>query len=263
MGQTKCSLSVLARNKSKNLPFVSSIPQSIRDEIKVVVKETKNTGKEQSLTFCELNSKIFVSDHAKGNNDSTYSLPCNPEHGKNVVRIGDLHTHPTQDKDTIGITPSTADFVSTAEDSVKEGVPQISCITSNEANMIHCYQPKKSVINNPIKTRGYKNSLLYPEYNLTDTSPFLRENIPNDFDHAWYSKETFKRIPNPSPKDIVHDSLLKSESGLRKEWLSDLDKGNFCSVIIQDRNLPNSKNNGVENECRKVLKTRSILGFEY
>lgn len=262
MGDVKCKLGALDRSKHKNQPFVSYIPFSIRNEINTVVKETKDNGREQSLTFCELNNRIFVSDHAKGTKDSAYSLPCNPEHGKNTVRIGDLHTHPTQDKTTVGITPSPSDLISTIEDSVKEGVPQISCITSDDAKMIHCYQPKTKVLNNPQKVQAYKNSKFYPD-GLMDMSPYMRENTANDFDHAWYDKKTFKRIINPSSKDIVHDALLKSIKGLRLEWLSDLDKGNFCSMIIQDRNYPHSKNNDVENECRKTLQTRTFLGFEY
>lgn len=262
MGDIKCKLGALDRSKYKNHPFVSYIPHGIRDEINHVIKETKDSGRELSLTFCELNNKIFVSDHAKGTKDSTYSLPCNPEHGKNAVRIGDLHTHPTQDKTTIGITPSSADIISTVEDSVKEGVPQISCISSSDAKMIHCYQPKTKVLNNPEKVRQYRNSIFYPD-TLTDLSPYMRENLANDFDHAWYDRKTFKRILNPSPKDVVHDALLKSEKGLRLDWLNPLDKGNFCSVMIQDRNLPNSKNNAVENECRKTLQTRTLFGINY
>ena len=52
MGEIKCKLGALDRSKHKNQPFVSYIPHSIRNEINVVVKETKNTAKEQSLTFC-------------------------------------------------------------------------------------------------------------------------------------------------------------------------------------------------------------------
>lgn len=261
MGEIKCKLGALDRSKHKNQPFVSYIPHSIRDEINVVIRETKNTAREQSLTFCQLNNRIFVSDHAKGNKDSTYSLPCNPEHGQNAVRIGDLHTHPTQDKTTIGITPSPTDLISTVEDSADEGVPQISCITSDDAKMIHCYQPRTKVLNNPEKIRAYKNSKFYPD-NLTDMSPYMREYTASDFDHAWYDRKTFKRITNPSDKDIVHDALLKSQKGLRLEWLNDIDKGVFCDMI-QDRNHPTSKNDGVSNECRKILKTRTFLGINY
>ena len=62
MGEIKCKLGALDRSKHKNQPFVSYIPHSIRNEINVVVKETKNTAKEQSLTFCELNNRIFVNE---------------------------------------------------------------------------------------------------------------------------------------------------------------------------------------------------------
>ena len=256
MGKTKCKISVVEESG----PFVNSIPESIRNEIQEVVKETKKTDREQSLTFCQLNNKIFVSDHAVGDENSTYSLPCNAAHGPHTTRIGDLHTHPTQDSNTVGITPSNADIISTVEDSVQAGVPQISCITSNDSKMIHCYQPKPKLLYDKEKINQYRKSLYYDSDSVDDVPPFLRENLSKDFDHAWYSRTSFKRIKEPDPKEIVHDAFIHSRKILRLEAVDEFSKGAFCD-LIQDLSLP--QDDRVANECRKALKIRSILGFRF
>lgn len=255
----KCRLTA---NKPSE-PFVKNIPKTIREEIKFVVKDTQETGRERSLTFCALDSnknKIYVSDYSQGNENSTYSLPCNSAHGP-ATRIGDLHTHPTQDSTTIGITPSDADFTSTIDDSLQANRPQISCITSNDAKMIHCYQPKYKTLFDKEKLRNYANAQYYQPTDITDFNPYLRNNVGKDFDHAWYDRQTFQRIKNPNPKDIVHDAFLKSARYLRLDWIPELQKGAFCDAI-QELNYPDPKDRVAE-ECRKILRSRSFLGISY
>lgn len=255
----KCRLTA---NKPSE-PFVRNIPQTVREEINYVVKQTANNGRENSLTFCVLDSnknKVYVSDYSQGNETATYSLPCNSDHG-NAKRIGDLHTHPTQDPTTIGITPSDADFVSTIEDSLQENLPQISCITSSDAKMIHCYQPKYRTLYDKEKLRNYRNSIYYQSSDLSDINPYIRNNVGKDFDHAWYDRKTFKRIYRPKPEDIVHDAFLKSRGSLRVDWIPELEKGSFCD-FIQESNFPDSRDR-VANECRKQLRSRTFLGFNY
>lgn len=243
--------------------FNASIPRNIRNDIDYVVKKTKETGKEQSLTFCRLlgrNKKIYTSDYALGNNDATLVMPCNSSHGPSE-KIGDLHTHPTQDPDTVGITPSSADITSTLLESAKARIPQISCITSNEAKGIHCYQPKKEAMNDPEKVRGYRRSQYYISNSVADTHPYFRANIGDDFVHAWYDRKTFKRIKHPESRLIVHDAFINSKNSLKYEDLEELEKGGFCQ-LVEDLNLPNTENRITE-KCRKELQVREFLGIQY
>lgn len=245
---------------SEGKDFEKSIPTSIRDEIDYVVDKTKKTGSEQSLTFCRLpgKDKIYVSDYAVGNKNQTYIMPCNSLHGK-AEKIGDLHTHPTQDKTTIGITPSTADLASTLLESVGHRIPQISCITSADARHIHCYQPRPEAVTNPEKVRNYRKALYYNESSITDVHPYLRQNVANDFNHAFYDRKTFKRV-KPTPKEVVKDAFLNSRNLVKFHNVHDLDKEGFCS-LIEDLNYPS--NNKVAEECKKDLKVRNFLGFRY
>jgi hypothetical protein len=254
-----CSL----KKMSVNVPaFTNTIPPTIRDEIQQVVKNTQRTSLEQSLTFCRLKGrdKIFVSDYSTGNKNETYVMPCNQNHGNAAEKIGDLHTHPTTDPDTVGITPSVADFVSTLEESVDTQIPQISCITSAEAKGIHCYQPKASILKDQEKIKGYKNAVRYSASDMLDIPSYVRENVANDFDHAWFNRKTWERLKNPKAKDVVHDAFINSKKFLKYEDVPNLEKGPFCDVI-QDLNNP--KDDNVGQECRKALKIREFLGISY
>jgi hypothetical protein len=241
--------------------FEKSIPPTIRDEIGQVINLTKKTAKEQSLTFCKLKGKekIFVSDYSVGNKNETQVMPCRAEHG-HAEKVGDLHTHPTQDPTTVGITPSTSDIVSTLTDSVDEKIPQISCITGPDAKMIHCYQAKREVMKNPDKVKGYKQSMNFYETGVADIPPFIRENVADDFIHAWYNRHTWERV-FPKAKDVVRDAFINSKNFLKFEDIPDLEKGSFCDVI-GDLNNPDNEDR-VSMECRKALKVREFLGFEF
>ena len=241
--------------------FTRSIPNTVQDEINHAVKLTKQTGAEQSLTFCRLKdrNKIFVSNYAKGDGDATYVMPCHSSHG-HAVKVGDYHSHPTGDPSTVGIIPSTADIVSTLIESYQTKIPQISCISGPDSKMIGCYQPKKEIIEDREKIKNYKRVLNYNERSVTDIHPYFRENVGNDFYHAWYDRKSFKRIPNPRAKDIVHDAFLNSKNYLKFKDVPDLEKGSWCE-IVEDLMLPN--NDQVGQECRKALRVREFLGYEF
>lgn len=244
-----------------NYDFKESIPDSIQREINYVVKKTEETNREQSLTFCKLEDKdrIFVSSHTTGNNSSTEVLPCNKAYGKSM-KISDLHTHPTSDKRTIGITPSTADLVSTVIESKQFGIPQISCITGPGAKYISCYQPTEEMLNNPEKIKNYKRALNYVEESgIQDVHPFIRESVAKDFNHAWYDRKTFKRVV-PKPKDVVHDAFLKSKNLHKFKYIHDLDKDPACQ-LIEDLNYPSQGK--VADACRKALEVRNFFGFRF
>ena len=211
----------------------------------------------ESLVEASLD-KIYVSDYATGNKNQTYIMPCNEFHGR-AEKIGDLHTHPTQDKTTIGITPSTADLVSTLLESVGTAIPQISCITSADAKHVHCYQPKPEAVNNPEKVKNYKKALMYNESSITDVHPYLRHNVANDFIHGFYDRKTFKRV-RPKPHEIVKDAFLNSRNLVKFQNVHDLDKGAFCD-LIEDLNYPS--NGKVAEVCKQDLKVRNFLGFRY
>lgn len=248
-------------NTDSSSSFQYSIPVTIRDEINQVVRLTSKTDREQSLTFCRLKDqqKIFVANYATGNINETEVKPCNSEYG-NTEKIGDLHTHPTQDKNTVGITPSIADITSTITESKKEGVSQISCITGPDAKFIHCYQPKPRILMDDEKMKNYKRLSNYMESSVTDVPPFIRENVAQDLDHALYDRKTFHRVKNPRPKDIVHDAFLNSRKLLKFKEIPNLDKGAFCD-IIEDLNYPDKDK--VSIQCRKALNVREFLGFQY
>ena len=186
--------------------------------------------------------------------NQTYIMPCNEFHGR-AEKIGDLHTHPTQDKTTIGITPSTADLVSTLLESVGTAIPQISCITSADAKHVHCFQPTPESVNNPEKVKNYKKALMYNESNITDVHPFLRHNVANDFVHAWYDRKSWKRV-KPKPHEVVKDAFLNSKNLVKFKSVHDLDKQSFCD-LVEDLNLPSQGK--VADECKKRLESEKFL----
>jgi hypothetical protein len=247
---------------NSNYPFNKSIPATIHNEINDVVRLTQDTGKEQSLTLCRIRGtdRVFISSYARGSTMGASINPCAIEHG-NTEQIGDLHTHPTQNENIVGITPSTSDIVSTVLDSNRIKIPQISCITGPDAKYISCYQPTLPLLADRSRIQGYKDAAQYHEKDVTSFSPYLREHAAHDFHHAWYNRKNFKRT-TPTPKEIIKDAFLNSKSGLKFENIPDMDKGPFCD-IIQDLNYPTSKNDNVALECRRALKVRDIFGFRF
>lgn len=247
----KCSL--IEDNSKETFSFKRNIPTNIKDDIHKAVMKTSRSGKEQSLTWCRVKNtrKVFVSAKATGTEEQTQTKPCDIKHG-DTERIGDLHTHPTLDEQYIGLTPSTSDIVSTVTDSASKGIPQISCITGPKTKFINCYQPKSSVISNPDTVNSYVTAAEHQEASLTDLSPFLKQHVALDFDHAVYDRKTLKRVYNPRPKDIVNDAFMKSKDIIRRN-VPEHERAGYCK-IIQDLNLPSPRNE-VMFECMRQLST--------
>ena len=229
--------------------FKRTIPTTVKKDISKAVRKTSNSGNEQSLTWCRIKNtrKIFVSGQAGGTASSTTTKPCMQ---KNTERIGDMHTHPTNDENTMGLTPSTADVVSTLTDSLEEGIPQISCITGPNTKFINCYQPKPNLLTDQQKIEGYTAAMEYHENSATDIAPYIRDNVARDFDHAVYDRKSLKRVYNPSAKDIVKDSIMKSKEILEKN-VENHQKPAFCKSL-QDLNYP-TNNDSVMVECLRQL----------
>lgn len=242
----------LKYNKNDPFSFKEAIPYTVKKEINHVVNGTQKTGKEQSLTWCRVKNtnEIFVSNQATGTQNSTETKPCSRQDG-DTEQIGDLHTHPTQNSDTIGITPSTSDIVSTLVESVDKGIPQISCITGPGSKFLGCYQPKPGILRDQYKIQAYDQTLEYNESTPNDVAPYIKQNVRQDFDHAIYDRKTLKRVYNPNPKDIVNDALMKSKKYLKENITSDQDKISFCN-IIEDLIHP-TKNRSVTQECIRQL----------
>jgi hypothetical protein len=254
-----------------NNSFQEQLPYGIIHEINIIKKQTEKDNKEKSLTICELDNKIFIGNHAKGSHGSTEVLPCHRKYGKKARQIGDIHTHPFNDKSTIGLTPSEADFIGNLDQSFKSGIPQISCIVGagkksflRKSDTVHCFQPKEELVNDAEKVKQYNRAYNKSENIGNDIHPFLREHIPNDFYHIWYkngkaiSKEEEK---NPQVvKDLFVEMTGQSKKRLRLEDIKDMEKGSFCE-LIQGYNLPDNDNVG--RICRDELERTNFLGYEY
>jgi hypothetical protein len=106
----------------------------------------------------------------------------------------------------------------------------------------------------------YRRAMNYRESNVTDFYPYFREHVGEDFVHSWYDRKKYNRIARPDAKAIVHDSFLTSRDYLKFKDIPDLEKGAFCD-IVQDLSMP--KDNKIGVECRKSLKVKNFLGFEY
>ena len=242
--------------------FSKSIPKEIRPDIEYIVDKTEEDNRERSITLCNVfnkGAKIQTGGYAVGNKGSTDVAECNPNLGKGV-KVGDVRTHPVRN-DTPNITPSTADFVGTAVDSSKTGVRQVSCITNHISKMVHCYRPKRNV--GYEKTDKYVEAFIRAENDI-DSDPFLRDNIPKDFEHLWYNRNSFKLVKRPDVDDIVSDALGKSITPSRDgKYFHELEKGSFCELIA-DYNVGNTPlNSKVADRCRDRLRRFSILGFKF
>lgn len=243
--------------------FNKSIPREIQSDIEYLVDKTKEDNRERSITMCNVfykGNRIQTGGYATGNKGSTEVVDCNPNLGKSV-KIGDVRTHPIRE-DTPGDTPSVPDFIGNASDSARTGVRQISCITNHECKMIHCFRPKLNM--GYEKANKYIENYMLSENDL-DANPFLRENIPKDFEHLYYDRHSFKFIRKPKVNDIVDDALGKSVEATRSgKHFNELEKGTFCELIA-DYNVGDSMplNQKVANACRDKLRRYSILGFKF
>lgn len=250
MNKKKCNAKRFSENGDYS--FGKTVPETLHQSIKNAVTLTNSTGKEHSITFCRVRDtkKIFTGSQMAGGSDTTLIKPCD----SGSEQMGDLHTHPTQDADTVGITPSTSDIVSTLTDSVHHKIPQISCITGPNSKYISCYQPKPSVMQDANKVQAYKNALNESNSagssNVTDIPEFIRANVGLDFTHAWYSKSSFKRTV-PSSDDVVKDAFMKSGKFLKKVDVPQEKKPAFCS-LIESLNYPTTTKR-ITRACIKYL----------
>ncbi len=249
--------------------FRNEIPYTIKHEIKVIKKQTEKDDREKSLTICKLNDKIFIGNYAKGRKDSTTILPCHKKYGKEAVEIGDIHTHPFNDKSTIGITPSEADMVGNLTDSFQSGTPKISCIVGAgkksifaKSDTIHCFQPKKEVIEDAHKIKMYNRAYGRSENVGNDVDPFLRQHLPDDLNHIWYvhGKALSKAEEREYSEDLLSEMLGQSGRRLKFNDINVTEKGSFCD-LIQGYNLPD--NNEIGNKCRDRLEVKEFYGYEY
>lgn len=234
---------------SKVHDWDDSIPYEIKHDIQRAITETKKDNKEKAITFCRIKGKdkIHSSSYSYGEQMSTLVLPCNEKYGENTVKVGDLHTHP-YGKIAMGITPSEADFTGTLHDAYSYKSRTISCVTNHGSKMVHCYQPKEipnwSTVNkhyDALENTGKGN----------ETDPYFRENIGKEFNHAWYDRKTFKRIPNPSADDILTDALGGAAQRYKSKDIVEIEKGTFCD-LLQDYNLP--ENDDVGRRCRDFMQ---------
>lgn len=252
-----------------NISFQDELPYGIKHEINLIKKQTERDNKEKSLTMCELNGKLFVGNYAKGDEGSTEVLPCHKKYGKKARQIGDIHTHPFNSKDTIGLTPSEADLVESLNTSFKSGIPQVSCIVGagrkgiiNKSNHVHCFQATPEAIENADKVKKYNRAYNSSENIGNDVHSVFRENIGKDFVHIWYKDG--KAIPKEQEsnfetvKDIVNESVGLSKSRLRLEDIKDMEKSSFCR-LLQDYNLPD--NDSFAEICMNELAKRNLLGL--
>lgn len=251
--------------------FQSELPYSIKHEIDIIRHQTERDNREKSLTMCELNDKLFIGNYARGGESSTEVLPCHKKYGKNAKQIGDIHTHPFNNQDTIGLTPSEADLVENITASFKSGIPQISCIVGagkkgflSKSNHVHCFQPKPEAMEDAEKVKKYNRAYnLYPNIG-NNVHPYFRENVGKDFIHIWYKNG--KAIPKDQEasfevsKDIFNETVGLSKKRLRMEDVRDMEKGSFCD-LIQDYNMPDNNNIGLV--CRNELAKRNILGYDF
>lgn len=254
-----------------SISFQTELPYGVVNEIKIIKKQTEKDNKEKSLTMCELNNKLFIGGHAKGTLNGTMVLPCHKKYGKDARQIGDIHTHPFNDKETMGLTPSETDFIGNVNQSFSSSIPQVSCIISagkkkfmKKGNMVHCFQPKEELVNNSEKVKQYNKAFNKSANMGNDVHPFLRENIGKDFYHIWYKNNiaiTKDQEKNPEiEKEILDEMFGQSAKQLKLHGINDFEKTSFCQ-LMQDYNMPD--NDDIAKMCRNKLETKELFGYKY
>lgn len=241
--------------------FSKGIPKEIRNDVDYIIEETGKDGKERSITLCNVlhKNKIQTGGYSVGSHNSTTVEGCNQQLGKSI-KVGDVHTH-EDNPETPKLTPSVPDFIGTAADSKNTRIRQISCIGSDGAKMIHCYRPKKTM--DLEKIDKYIEAWLRSDSDVY-VDPYIRENIPKDFEHLWYNKSSFQFLRKPSIDDIVDDSMGKSLHPTRQgKYFGELEKGNFCEMIA-DYNVGDSPlNEPVADKCREKLRRFTVFGINF
>lgn len=227
------------------------IPSEIMDELELLRKHTRRTGNEASFTYCKKShkDKLHVGADFHGDETGTMVGDCSKEYGISS-RVGDAHSHPVG-SDAMGITPSDADIQGDMEDSFRHKRPQINCITSPIADVVHCMQPKE--IPTRQQLRGY-SKLPKDRYKV---NPYVLDNVGRDFNIAIFDRDSGNKLENPDPKRVVKNAFGRSTRNLRRRT-REMDRGTFCE-FIQDINVP--KDDRISAECKTELKKKGILDY--
>ena len=221
------------------------------DELEAIRRYTRKTSNEASITFCKRphKDKLYIGADFEGDNFGTEVGDCSEHLGKGS-KIGDAHSHPIG-YDSPGITPSNADISGSMVESDMARRPQINCITSPGADMVHCMQPKK--LPTQKKVDGYGKM---PKSDIA-ISPYILDNFTKDFDVALFDTKTGEKIDNPDPKRIINNTLGKSPRFLRKA-VREMEYGIFCEYI-QDTMSP--ADDRVHDVCKAELRKRGLLDY--
>ncbi len=234
------------------------IPTPIVRDINEIVRTTRRTGREASMTICKRPShgkgREFTGGATVGDKTSTEVMPCHERYGI-TDRVGDVHTHPVS-YDTIGILPSEADMTGYIRDSYYNRSRQIGCVTNHYVPHIVCMQPK--TIPDRKKYREYEDALdrnPWPK----GVDPYFLDNVARDFNVAFYDRDTGQYVPEPTVKQVMRAAFSKAGRHTRK-IVSRMSRTAFCNYI-QDLTVPSNDN--ISEACREELEDKELLGVEY
>lgn len=242
------------------IDWQTQIPSSILPEIEEIRNHTRRNNKEASITVCKLNQKHYTGGDEVGKELSTNVAECRTHLGQGD-RVGDVHTHPVHDQNWGGsILPSVADFTAYMNESFEDNSRQIGCVTNHHAPYVQCVQPKS--VPDRKKKNDYEKAYNRQysgrkQKHVSLDDPFFQSSIPNDFDIAFYDRDSGRRVKNPEPKQVIKSALGKSNRRFRHS-VKRMEKGAFCRMI-QDYTVPHD--NKVGEECQREIKTRNILGL--
>ena len=236
------------------------IPNPVLRDIHEIVKTTKRTGREASITICKrpkhTKGREFTGAATLGDSTSTSVLPCDEKYGV-TDRVGDVHTHPVS-HDTIGILPSEADMTGYIRDSYYNRSRQIGCVTNHYAPHIVCMQPK--TIPDKKKYREYENALdRNPDYISRGIDPYFLDNVARDFNTAFYDRKTGEYEPDPAPKEVMKDAFAVAGRHTR-DAVKSMNRTAFCQYV-QDLSVPSNDN--ISDLCREELEDKEFLGVRY
>lgn len=226
------------------------IPHEVKDEINLVRNYTQKSGKEGSITFCTKpgKKKLFIGNNFKGTRASTIIGECSEEFGASN-RIGDLHSHP-YDSDTIGNIHSEQDLVTNLEFSKESKRQQISCVVVPRGKIVRCMEPKLEAVTNK-KINRYRKAAS----DRMLVSPYVVDNVNNDFDISMFDVRSGKHLRKPNPKDVIDSALGGSKRPLKRS-LHQMKHGPFCNFIQQ---MTNKNDDRISKECKAELKRKGVL----
>jgi hypothetical protein len=228
------------------------IPKDIMDELQLLREHTRRTGNEASFTYCKRphkKDKLYIGADFEGDPMGTEVGDCEHETGRGT-RIGDAHSHPVV-SDGVGITPSDADVAGLMEESLIHKRKQINCITSHEADIVHCMEPKEMPTKEQVKK--YKQ---IPK-NPIKFNPHILDNVAKDVDIALFDRDSGNRMENPEPKRVIKNALGRSRRHIQRTRRK-MEYGAFCEYI-QDIFVPTDDR--IQEECKTELKKKGLLDY--